>query len=108
MLLQRTLATSLVIFSALATTIWAQSLVETSLTFLQRHGVPCAVVVKVDSTHSSDQVATCEDGSQWLLFWLENEVAFVQPGSQEPFMRRRAINFSSADCYGPHQTCEAP
>ena len=35
-------------------------------------------------------------------------IAFVQPGSQEPFMRRSAINFSSADCYGPEQTCEAP
>ena len=108
MLLRRILSTSLVTFSALATNAWPQSLVETSLTFLLRHGVPCAVVVKVDSTYNSDQVATCEDGSQWVLFWLEDEIAFVHPSSQELIRWRRAINFSSADCYGPEQTCEAP
>src|SRR6266853_6472917 len=56
---------------------------EVSLTYLQRHGVPCQSVVKVDSTDDMDQVALCEDGREWVLFWLEDEVAFVRPGSRQ-------------------------
>ena len=51
--------------------------------FLQRHGVPCQSVVKVDSTDNIDEVAICEDGREWVMFWLENEVAFVRPGSRQ-------------------------
>ena len=67
----------------------AQSPLDVSLTYLQRHGVPCQAVVKVDSLDSSDEVATCQDGRQWVLFWLENEIAFVNPSSQDLYRWRR-------------------
>jgi hypothetical protein len=61
----------------------AQSHSEVSLTYLQRHGVPCQSVVKVDSTDNMDEIAICEDGREWAMFWLEDEVAFVRPGSRQ-------------------------
>ncbi len=57
----------------------SQSLSEVSLTYLQCHGVPCQSVVKVDSTDTLDEVAICQDGREWAMFWLEDEVAFVVP-----------------------------
>jgi hypothetical protein len=45
-----------------------------ALKFLQRHAVPCAAVAKMDSVLGAD-IATCEDGRMWALFWVENEVA---------------------------------
>lgn len=53
--------------------------------FLQRHGVPCPLVLKVDRSHDSGDVATCQDGRQWILMWLENEIAFVQQPGREPY-----------------------
>jgi hypothetical protein len=61
----------------------SQSLSEVSLTYLQRHGVPCQSVVKVDSTDNMDEIAICEDGREWAMFWLEDEVAFGRPGSRQ-------------------------
>jgi hypothetical protein len=68
---------------ALTSNSQSQSLSEVSLTYLQRHGVPCQSVVKVDSTDNMDEIAICEDGREWAMFWLENEVAFVRPGSRQ-------------------------
>ena len=68
---------------ALTASSQSQSLSEVSLTYLQRHGVPCQSVVKVDSTDSMDEIAICQDGREWAMFWLEDEVAFVRPGSRQ-------------------------
>ena len=61
----------------------SQSLSEVSLMYLQRHGVPCQSVVKVASTDNMDEIAICQDGREWAMFWLEDEVAFVRPGSRQ-------------------------
>src|SRR5258708_5750809 len=68
---------------ALTASSQSQSLAEVSLTYLQRHGVPCQSVVKVDSTDNMDVIAICQDGREWVMFWLEDEVAFVRPGSRQ-------------------------
>src|SRR5258708_1687963 len=82
----------------------SQSLSEVSLTYLQRHGVPCQSVVKVDSTDNMDEVALCQDGREWVLFWLEDEVAFVRPGSRQLYRWRPEVNSSFPDLYkGPQQ-----
>jgi hypothetical protein len=61
---------------------YAQELNDASLAFLKLHRVPCAAVIKVD-TVVLDDVVTCEDGREWMLFWLENEVALVQPETRD-------------------------
>ena len=89
---------------ALTASSQSQSLSEVSLTYLQRHGVPCQSVVKVDSTDNMDQVALCEDGREWVLFWLEDEVAFVRPGSRQLYRWRPEVNSSFPDLYkGPQR-----
>ena len=89
---------------ALTASSQSQSLSEVSLTYLQRHGVPCQSVVKVDSTDDMDQVALCEDGREWVLFWLEDEVAFVRPGSRQLYRWRLDVNISFPDVYkGPQR-----
>ena len=57
----------------------SQSLSEVSLMYLQRHGVPCEAVVKVDSTDTLDEIAICQDGREWAMFWLENELCSFVP-----------------------------
>jgi hypothetical protein len=44
-----------------------RSVAEVSLTYLQRHGVPCQSVVKVVSTNNLDEVAICQDGRERLI-----------------------------------------
>ena len=56
----------------------AQNLDGSYLTFLQKHGVPCRAIQTV-GTRNLDYSVTCDDGREWLLFWLENEVALVRP-----------------------------
>ena len=89
---------------ALTASSQSQSLSEVSLTYLQRHGVPCQSVVKVDSTDNMDEVALCQDGREWVLFWLEDEVAFVRPGSRQLYRWRPDVNISFPDVYkGPQR-----
>ena len=60
--------------------------------FLQRHGVPCQTVTHVQTPISEfDLVVTCEDKRQWALFFVEGEVAFVQPASREPYRWQREV-----------------
>ena len=84
---------------ALTASSQSQSLSEVSLTYLQRHGVPCQSVVRVDSTDNLDEVAVCQDGREWVLFWLEDEVAFVRPGSRQLYRWRPDVNISFPDLY---------
>jgi len=89
---------------ALTASSQSQSLSEVSLTYLRRHGVPCQSVVKVDSTDNMDEVALCQDGREWVLFWLEDEVAFVRPGSRQLYRWHPDVNSSFPDLYkGPHR-----
>jgi hypothetical protein len=89
---------------ALTASSQSQSLSEVSLMYLQRHGVPCEAVVKVDSTDTLDEVAICQDGREWVLFWLEDEVAFVRPGSRQLYRWRPEVNSSFPDLYkGPQR-----
>jgi hypothetical protein len=69
----------------------AQEPNDTALAFLKLHRVPCLAVVKV-GTVVLDEVVTCEDGREWMLFWLENEVAFVNPETREPYKWRWELN----------------
>jgi len=78
----------------------AQSLLDVSLTYLQRHGVPCEAVMKVDTTVDLDEVVTCQDGSEWVLFWLEDEIAFVHPGSHQLYRWRRDVHTIHPYLYG--------
>src|SRR5436190_16625524 len=51
--------------------------------YLQRHRVPCLLVLKVRIPEALGEVATCQDGREWALLWLEDEIAFVQPTTRE-------------------------
>ena len=69
----------------------AQELNDVALRFLNLHRVPCLTVTKV-GTVVLDEVVTCEDGREWALFWLENEVAFVQPETRELYKWQWELN----------------
>lgn len=71
---------------------------DVSLQYLNRHGVPCRSIVSAAVTVMND-IVTCEDGRQWVLFWLENEVAYVPP-SRELYKWRREIDASYPEVYG--------
>src|SRR5262249_46397887 len=78
----------------------SEDLREVTLRFLQRLAVPCESVIKVDSTLGMDEIATCEDGREWALFWLEDEVAFVQPRTRELYKWEAGLNRSHPQLYG--------
>jgi hypothetical protein len=69
----------------------AQELNGVAHRFLERHGVPCPLVLEVDGRHDLGEVATCQDGREWVLFWLEDEIAFVHPQTRESYRWDRAI-----------------
>src|SRR5262245_340925 len=73
----------------------AQELRDVAHRYLQRHGVPCQFVVKVGSTSRGlGEFAACQDGREWVLFWLEDEVAFVQPQTRELYKWDRGLYLS--------------
>src|SRR4051794_16734692 len=51
---------------------YSQELMGVAHKFLQRHGVPCRLVLKVGSPRDMGEVATCQDEREWALFWLED------------------------------------
>jgi hypothetical protein len=69
-----------------------------ALKFLQRHDVPCRAVTKMDSVVGAE-IATCDDGREWALFWLENEVAFIDPQSRRPYRWRAEVNRAHPQLY---------
>ena len=86
---------------------YAQELNDVAQKFLQRHGVPCLFVLKVGG--DLEEVATCQDRREWALFWLENEIAFVQPQTREPYKWDRQIYVSHPEIYtGPNPSNESP
>ena len=81
---------------------YAQELNDVAHKFLRRHGVPCLLVVKVGSPGDMGEVATCQDGREWALFWLEDEIAFVHPQTREPYRWDRELYWSHPEIYaGP-------
>ena len=78
----------------------SQDLRDVTLRFLQRHAVPCLSVTKVDSPHGMDEVAICEDGREWALFWLEDEIAFVHPRTGEFYRWQLDVYETQPQLYG--------
>ena len=78
--------------------------------YLKRHGIPCLFVLKVGSSpHGLGEVATCQDGREWALFWLEDEIAFVHPRTREPYKWDRQIYLSHPEIFsGPNLNDENP
>ena len=98
-------ATLVIFFSSGA---HSQSLLEVCLAYLQRHGVPCRSVVKIDVADYRDEIVTCQDGREWVLFWLENEVAYVQPQTHHLYKWAREIYEAHPNVYGRSKpTCHA-
>ena len=86
---------------------YAQELNDVAHRFLRRHGVPCVLVLKVGSPRDMGEVATCQDGREWALFWLEDEIAFVHPHTGESYRWDRQIYLSHPEIYsGPNPSSE--
>lgn len=48
--------------------------------FLRLHHVPCERVTHIERWRLGvEMIATCQDGRRWALFFVEGDVAFVQP-----------------------------
>ena len=77
----------------------AQDLNGVAHQFLQRHGVPCLLVLKVGSSGDMGEVATCQDGREWALFWLEDEIAFVHPQTRESYKWDRQIYLAHPEIF---------
>jgi hypothetical protein len=102
---------SAVAFAALFTAFGsrAQELNEVAFAYLQRRGVPCLDVTRVDRpVRDYDMVATCEDGRQWALFFIEGEVAFIQPDTGEPYRWRREMYLAHPELYGAPAALRQP
>ena len=69
-----------------------------ALQFLQRHGVPCRLVLMVGHDEFGE-AALCEDGRIWALFWAENEIAFVHPQTREAYKWDRQIYLCHPELY---------
>jgi hypothetical protein len=69
---------------------YSQDLHDVALAFLKRNSVPCLFVTHVDMA-SPDMIATCHDGREWALFFIEGEAAFVQPHTREPYKWRPEV-----------------
>jgi hypothetical protein len=77
----------------------AEQLEAVALRFLHNHGVSCRTVLQV-GTRDMDETVTCEDGREWVLFWLEDEVAFVVPETGELYRWRPEFHRASLQAYG--------
>jgi hypothetical protein len=80
----------------------AQDLNGVAQQFLQRHGVPCLRVLTVGSPRDLGEVATCQDGREWALFWLEDEIALIQPQTGDAYKWDREVYRAHPELYaGP-------
>jgi hypothetical protein len=80
----------------------AQDLNGVAQQFLQRHGVPCQRVLKVGSPRDLGEIATCQDGREWALFWLEDEIALIQPRTGDAYKWDREVYLSHPELFaGP-------
>lgn len=74
---------------------------DVALEFLRRHGVPCLSVTQV--TAGEEMIVRCHDGREWVLFFIEGEVGFVQPATREPYRWQREVYILHPDVYGTTQ-----
>ncbi len=79
---------------------YSQELNGVAHQFLRRHGVPCLFVVKVGSTNGLDEVTTCQDGREWALFWIEDEIAYVHPQTRELYKWDSEVYIAYPELYG--------
>ena len=79
---------------------YAQELNSVFLQYLQRQGVPCLFVLKTGNPGDLADVATCQDGREWALFWLEGEIAYVHPQTRELYKWDREVYISYPEPYG--------
>lgn len=95
------LAPAFVALAALHVSVNARSadICEVARQFLQRHGVPCPLVLEVDIGHDLGEVATCQDGRQWILMWSDDEIAFVQQPGREPYKWNRDVFYAHPEIY---------
>jgi len=85
----------------------SQDVHEVALTFLKRLGVPCLLITRVD-TAGLDTIATCHDGREWALYFVDAEVAFVDPQTREPYRWSREVYMTHPEVYGaPTRTSPA-
>ena len=82
-----------------------QEILDLARQYLQRHGVPCLSVAKVDDTYDKGHVAICQDGREWLLLWIENEVAFVRPQTRDVYRWQREVFASNPEIYDHRTDC---
>lgn len=81
---------------------YAQDLTGVAQQFLQRHDVPCQRVLKVGVPRDLGEVATCQDGRDWALLWLEDEIAFIQPRTGNAYKWDREVYRAHPELYaGP-------
>ena len=81
---------------------YTQDLTGVAHQFLQRHGVPCQRVLKVGVPRDLGEVATCQDGREWALFWLEDEIALIQPRTGDAYKWDREVYRAHPELYaGP-------
>jgi hypothetical protein len=82
----------------------AQDIRGVAQQFLQRLSVPCLSVLKVDYTDNLGEVATCQDGREWILLWVEGEIAFVHPRTREAYKWEREVYMAHPEIYlAPNQ-----
>ena len=78
-----------------------QEILEVAHRYLERHGVPCLVVVHVESTHDKGHIARCQDDREWVLLWVENEVAFLNPHTQQTYKWQANVFTLHPELYAP-------
>jgi hypothetical protein len=77
----------------------AEDCAEVTLQFLRKHDVPCSALQAIDRSRL-DYVVTCNDGRSWALFWLENEVAYVEPQTGTIYRWQPELAASYPNLYG--------
>jgi hypothetical protein len=77
----------------------AEDCAGVALKFLRNHDVPCQPPLEIDRS-SLDYVVTCDDGRRWVLLWLENEVAYVEPQNGALYRWLPEISVSYPNLYG--------
>jgi hypothetical protein len=46
------------------------------------------------------EVVTCQDGREWALFWIEDEIAYVHPQTREFYKWDWGVYVSYPELYG--------
>jgi hypothetical protein len=78
----------------------ARDVADLALSFLRLQGVPCERITHTDRWRmGAEVIATCEDGRRWALFFIEGDVAFVQPRTNAFYRWRRDTYLAYPELY---------